>query len=84
LSIGDIETDKNDRPLNPPKFLSAEVLWNPFDDIVPRTIKKATTIDNVASKKKTRKATKNLNLLSFGDEEEESMKTSKKSKYRWH
>jgi peptidyl-prolyl cis-trans isomerase SDCCAG10 len=36
LSVGDLETDANDRPLNPPKLLSIEVLWNPFDDVVPR------------------------------------------------
>lgn len=36
LSVGDVETDANDRPLNPPKLLSVEVLWNPFDDVVPR------------------------------------------------
>jgi peptidyl-prolyl cis-trans isomerase SDCCAG10 len=36
LSVGDLETDAQDRPANPPKLLSAEVLWNPFEDIVPR------------------------------------------------
>ncbi|EGZ29414.1 hypothetical protein PHYSODRAFT_466611 [Phytophthora sojae] len=38
LSVGDLETDANDRPTNPPKLLSAEVLWNPFEDIVPRYV----------------------------------------------
>lgn len=36
LSISDVETDAQDRPLHPPKLLSVEVLWNPFEDIVPR------------------------------------------------
>ncbi|POM72795.1 Phosphoglycerate mutase family, partial [Phytophthora palmivora] len=73
LSVGDLETDAQDRPTNPPKLLSVEVLWNPFEDIVPRAIKWSEEIvDENAQKKKKRerKATKDLKLLSFGDEEE--------------
>ncbi|KAG6615892.1 peptidylprolyl isomerase [Phytophthora cinnamomi] len=73
LSVGDLETDANDRPTNPPKLLSAEVLWNPFEDIVPRAVKckeASTTEDSQKKKKRERKATKDLKLLSFGDEEE--------------
>ncbi|KAI9911813.1 hypothetical protein PsorP6_009656 [Peronosclerospora sorghi] len=73
LSVGDLETDEQDRPINPPKLLSVEVLWNPFEDIVPRAVKKkeTTTDDNAHTKKKReRKATKDLKLLSFGDEED--------------
>jgi peptidyl-prolyl cis-trans isomerase SDCCAG10 len=36
MKLGELETDKNDRPLNPPNVVSVEVLWNPFDDIVLR------------------------------------------------
>ncbi|TMW65046.1 hypothetical protein Poli38472_009213 [Pythium oligandrum] len=71
LSVGELETDGRDRPLNPPKVLSAEVLWNPFDDIVPRDLKpRKAEEDAAARKKKERKATKDMKLLSFGDEEE--------------
>ncbi|ETN01154.1 hypothetical protein PPTG_17577 [Phytophthora nicotianae INRA-310] len=71
LSVGDLETDAQDRPTNPPKLLSAEVLWNPFEDIVPRDVKKTETEeDSQMKKKRERKATKDLKLLSFGDEEE--------------
>lgn len=35
-SIGELEVDDHDRPLNPPLLRGAEVLWNPFPDIVPR------------------------------------------------
>ncbi|KAG2522760.1 hypothetical protein JM18_005614 [Phytophthora kernoviae] len=74
LSVRDLETDANDHPTNPPKFLSAEVLWNPFEDIVPRATKhkpSEVTVEEVQKKKKReRKATKDLKLLSFGDEEE--------------
>ncbi|KAE9289027.1 Peptidyl-prolyl cis-trans isomerase [Phytophthora fragariae] len=73
LSVGDLETDANDRPTNPPKLLSAEVLWNPFEDIVPRAVQRketSTAEDAQKKKKRERKATKDLKLLSFGDEEE--------------
>ncbi|KAG6970897.1 hypothetical protein JG688_00004666 [Phytophthora aleatoria] len=72
LSVGDLETDAQDRPTNPPKLLSAEVLWNPFKDIVPRAVKRKETQteeDAQKKKKRERKATKDLKLLSFGDEE---------------
>lgn len=36
LKIGEFEVDENDRPAFPPKILSTEVVWNPFDDIIPR------------------------------------------------
>ncbi|KAJ3118525.1 Peptidyl-prolyl isomerase cwc27 [Phlyctochytrium bullatum] len=37
MSMGELETDKDERPLNPPKLFKAEILYNPFEDIVPRT-----------------------------------------------
>ena len=38
-AVGEAEVDERDRPCSDPlpRILSAEVLWNPFDDIVPRT-----------------------------------------------
>ncbi|XP_062159362.1 peptidyl-prolyl cis-trans isomerase CYP57 [Alnus glutinosa] len=74
--LGEIEADKNDRPLDPPKIISVEVLWNPFDDIVPRATQKAlikSTTDTDKKDTKT-KAVKKLNLLSFGEEAEEEEK----------
>lgn len=35
-AMGELEIDDEDRPLNPPLLKGAEVLWNPFPDIVPR------------------------------------------------
>ncbi|KAG2298830.1 hypothetical protein Bca52824_035302 [Brassica carinata] len=41
LRLGEVDTGKDDRPLDPaPKILSVEVLWNPFEDIVPRVLAK--------------------------------------------
>ncbi|XP_027330419.1 peptidyl-prolyl cis-trans isomerase CYP57 isoform X2 [Abrus precatorius] len=77
LRLGEVETDKNDRPLDPaPKILSVEVLWNPFEDIIPRTLQK-TQIEakpDTESKESKKKGVKKLNLLSFGEEAEEEEK----------
>ena len=35
-AMGEYETGPDDRPLYPPRITSAEVILNPFDDIVPR------------------------------------------------
>ncbi|KAL8038912.1 hypothetical protein ABFX02_10G002100 [Erythranthe guttata] len=75
LGLGELETGKDDRPtLDPlPKILSVEVLWNPFDDIVPRR-----NFDSSEEKEtelmKKKKVTKKLNLLSFGEEAEQDDK----------
>ncbi|XXG42438.1 hypothetical protein AAC387_Pa01g2720 [Persea americana] len=78
LQLGDVETDKNDRPLNPPpKIISVEVLWNPFDDIIPRKVSEKSSSNStadVAGKDQKTKAIKKLNLLSFGEEAEEEEK----------
>ena len=36
-TLGWQQTDDNDRPKVPPIIKSTEVIWNPFEDIVPRT-----------------------------------------------
>ncbi|KAG5591208.1 hypothetical protein H5410_041722, partial [Solanum commersonii] len=52
------------------------VLWNPFEDIVPRAKPAEALPSGVATEKKDakQKATKKLNLLSFGEEAEEEEK----------
>ncbi|KAB2627851.1 peptidyl-prolyl cis-trans isomerase CYP57 [Pyrus ussuriensis x Pyrus communis] len=74
VRLGELETDKEDRPLDPPpRILSVEVLWNPLDDIVPRVrAKPLTESKNNTENKDTKK--KALNLLSFGEEAEEEEK----------
>ncbi|XP_071737052.1 peptidyl-prolyl cis-trans isomerase CYP57 [Rutidosis leptorrhynchoides] len=77
LTFGDIETDKDDRPIDaPPKVLSVEMLWNPFDDVFPRAApaKSLPSTEEAANKDTKKKATKKLNLLSFGEEAEEEEK----------
>lgn len=71
LKFNDLQMDENDRPEFPPKILGTDVLWNPFDDIVPRMKPKAVQEPKPAPKLKKACAKKNMNLLSFGDEAQE-------------
>jgi len=75
-----MDVDKADKPLDDVTITSIEVLWNPFDDIVPSvaaaallTAEAAAASKNnsaAAAGKSARKSTKDKKLLSFGDEEE--------------
>ncbi|XP_056322725.1 spliceosome-associated protein CWC27 homolog isoform X1 [Danio aesculapii] len=71
LRLADVACDGDERPLNPHKIRSAEVLHSPFDDIVPREIKGKKEKNKDEAKKSQSKATKNFSLLSFGEEAEE-------------
>lgn len=75
LRLGEVDTSKDDRPLDPaPKILSVEVLWNPFEDIVPRVLAKTSEESAAEIKEPPTKPVKKLNLLSFGEEAEEEEK----------
>ncbi|XP_037548480.1 spliceosome-associated protein CWC27 homolog [Nematolebias whitei] len=72
LRLAEVECDADERPLNPHKIRTTEVLHSPFDDIVPRETKKGRKEkDKEEAKKSQSKATKNFSLLSFGEEAEE-------------
>uniref|UniRef100_A0A6B2L5H7 PPIase cyclophilin-type domain-containing protein n=1 Tax=Arcella intermedia TaxID=1963864 RepID=A0A6B2L5H7_9EUKA len=82
LNMNSLEVDGNERPKKPPVIKRVEVLWNPFEDIVPREKPKS---DEVTEKEKEQEqprtlGTKNLSLLSFADEEEETEETFKPPK----
>ena len=36
MRMSDVEVDSDDRPLDKITLMGVEVLWNPFDDIIPR------------------------------------------------
>ena len=81
MRMGETEVRENDRPVEPITLLGVDVLWNPFDDIIPRVIKKEVVVEEKQetaqeAAKRKRKATRDLKLLSFGEEEEESAKIS--------
>lgn len=71
LRLADVACDGDERPLNPHKIRSTEVLHSPFDDIIPREIKGKKEKNKDEAKKSQSKATKNFSLLSFGEEAEE-------------
>ncbi|KAI8491566.1 Peptidyl-prolyl isomerase cwc27 [Branchiostoma belcheri] len=71
LKLAEVEVDGEDRPLHPHKIKATEVLFNPFDDIVPREIIREEKKEKKEEAKSTARATKNFKLLSFGDEAEE-------------
>ncbi|KAJ6643442.1 Spliceosome-associated protein CWC27 like [Pseudolycoriella hygida] len=67
--------DHNERPMYPHKILKAEILLNPFNDIVPRMVKRE---EKTEKKAKKEKGVKNFGLLSFGDEAEEDEEETNK------
>lgn len=72
LRLAEVECNSEERPLNPHKIRTTEVLHSPFDDIIPRESKKSKKDkDKEEAKKAQSKATKNFSLLSFGEEAEE-------------
>ncbi|XP_011369393.1 spliceosome-associated protein CWC27 homolog [Pteropus medius] len=72
LRLTEVDIDNEERPRNPHKIKSCEVLYNPFDDIIPREIKKPKKEKPEEEVKKLKpKGTKNFSLLSFGEEAEE-------------
>ncbi|XP_055530110.1 spliceosome-associated protein CWC27 homolog [Wyeomyia smithii] len=70
LKLEEGEVYENERPHFPHKILKAEILNNPFPDIVPRVLKQKKSEEKVEKRKKE-KGVKNYGLLSFGDEAEE-------------
>ncbi|XP_011822152.1 PREDICTED: peptidyl-prolyl cis-trans isomerase CWC27 homolog isoform X1 [Mandrillus leucophaeus] len=72
LRLSEVDIDDEERPHNPHKIRSCEVLFNPFDDIIPREIKRPKKEKPEEEVKKLKpKGTKNFSLLSFGEEAEE-------------
>ncbi|XP_517739.3 spliceosome-associated protein CWC27 homolog isoform X1 [Pan troglodytes] len=72
LRLSEVDIDDDERPHNPHKIKSCEVLFNPFDDIIPREIKRPKKEKPEEEVKKLKpKGTKNFSLLSFGEEAEE-------------
>ncbi|EDP41617.1 hypothetical protein MGL_3998 [Malassezia globosa CBS 7966] len=82
LSLANIElsTSVPDRPVFPPKLLQAEVVHNPFRDLVPRITSAERAAQNSARslaaerlasmERQRKKQKKNTTLLSFGEEED--------------
>jgi peptidyl-prolyl cis-trans isomerase SDCCAG10 len=78
-ALGDLEVDADDRPLYPPRIIGAEVINNPFNDILPREVKRLTAEEVVKVKVRGKL---NTNLLSFQDDVEDEDADSAKFKIR--
>lgn len=70
LKLEEALVDEDERPLYPQKIFKAEVLNNPFPDIVPRRQPAKEQVSEVKKKDKI-SGVKNFKLLSFGEEAEE-------------
>ncbi|EGR28537.1 peptidyl-prolyl cis-trans cyclophilin-type family protein, putative [Ichthyophthirius multifiliis] len=78
MNLQELQTDKNDRPINPPKIIKTKVVVNPFQDITVRKDEEIyKEVENLNNKKeeKITQIKKNQiqkkNLLSFQEEEQE-------------
>jgi len=49
VRIGELDTDKHDRPYDPPEILGVDIVDNPFDDIVCRPVTKKLVTASSAS-----------------------------------
>ncbi|XP_045159085.2 spliceosome-associated protein CWC27 homolog [Mercenaria mercenaria] len=84
LKLQECETGPEDRPVYPNKILKTQVLANPYDDIVPRVVKRSKKDGDLEKKSRSKsKATKNFKLLSFGEEAEEDEEQVTKVSEGW-
>ncbi|KAJ7173381.1 cyclophilin-like domain-containing protein [Mycena filopes] len=80
MKIGEMELGKEGRPVYPPKIKSIRIVDNPFDDIVPRITAEKRAQHRAREEaqrereeaERRKGAKKNVQLLSFGEEEEEA------------
>lgn len=71
VRINEVPVDKNDRPLDPPRVLRAELTWDPFGDLEPRSIPAPPSSGGKQSSEPHRRApVRNKNKISFGDEDD--------------
>ncbi|QDZ17684.1 cyclophilin-type peptidyl-prolyl cis-trans isomerase [Chloropicon primus] len=70
MKFNELEVDGDDRPEDPPHVVGTEVVWNPFDDIVPRHVEAAASEAEAPRVRDDRGRVRNKNLLSFGADEE--------------
>ncbi len=50
VRIGELDTDKHDRPYDPPEILGVDIVDNPFDDIVCRPVTKLVTASSASDR----------------------------------
>ncbi|KAF9564912.1 cyclophilin-like protein [Agrocybe pediades] len=79
MKIGEMELDKEGRPVYPPRIKSVRIVDNPFDDIIPRITAAEKRAQQKAreqaqkereEEQRRKGAKKNVKLLSFGADED--------------
>jgi len=72
VRMAEVEVDKRDRPLEPPRILRAELVWDPFGDLEPRRIPEPPKASEPKSTEVQRRAPiQNKRVLSFAADEDE-------------
>jgi len=74
FKVNGVEVDENERPAYPPKIISVDVVWNPFEDIIPRENKIVQVEQPKIESKKSVPLKKESRLLSIGEEVDEEEK----------
>lgn len=80
MAEAEIAEGSEDRPLYPSRITGADVILNPFEDMV-RGVRAQTKLESEPSKVKKPKRKAGKALLSFGDDGEEAAPVVKKAKY---
>jgi len=70
VRLTEVEVDKHDRPVDPPRIIRAELTWDPFGDLEPRFVP-APISTSKGDEKHRREAIKNKRVLSFGGDDED-------------
>lgn len=70
VRISEVEVDKNDRPVDPPRIVRAELVWDPFGDLEPR-YKPPPMITSRGEQEHRRAPVHNKRILSFEADEED-------------
>lgn len=72
VRMSELEVDKHDRPLDPPRVVRAELVWDPFDDLEPRHRPEVPKSLTVPEEQRKRVLVRDKKKLSFGESEGES------------
>lgn len=81
MAEAEIADGSEDRPLYPSRITGADVILNPFEDMVRRVRAAQTKPESEPTKAKKPKRKAGKALLSFGDDGEEAAPVVKKAKY---
>jgi len=66
IRISEVQVDKQDRPLEPPRIIRAELTWDPFGDLEPRCTPAPPLTERPAEEQQHRRApVHNKRVLSF-------------------